>query len=98
MFVLPKSISCFARKDQAYSCITIPGIILKIFSMTDTLLLKIANIELDSHRMEVRRNKKLIPLTPLEFKLLEYLIRNKNTIVSRKELLTQLWQYSPDIQ
>ena len=66
--------------------------------MANDILLKIADIELDSRRMEVRRAQKIISLTPLEFKLLEYLIRNKNTVVSRKELLTQLWQYSPDIQ
>lgn len=60
--------------------------------------LRIADLEIDSRRMEVRRGKTLIPLTPLEFKLLEYLLRNKNNVVTRQELLADLWQYSPDIQ
>ena len=66
--------------------------------MAEEALLKIADIELDRRRMEVRRARKVIPLTPLEFKLLEYLIRNKNAVVTRQTLLTELWQYSPDIQ
>src|SRR5438552_3779994 len=66
--------------------------------MSQELVLIVADIELDPHRMEVRRANKLIALTILEFKLLEYLMRNKNTVVPRKELLVKLWQYSPDIQ
>ncbi len=66
--------------------------------MMDEVVLVVADVELDGKRMEVRRGKKLIPLTTLEFKLLEYLMRNKNSVVTRKDLLVKLWQYSPDIQ
>ena len=48
-------------------------------SDTDTRL-KILDLELDSKTMEVKRNGKMIQLTPQEFKLLQYLMSNKGRI------------------
>jgi two-component system OmpR family response regulator len=48
-------------------------------------------LEMDLVRRSVRREGELIELVPQEFKLLEYLMRNKNRPVTRKMLLEKVW-------
>lgn len=60
--------------------------------------LKVGNLELDEKTMEVKRENKLIQLTPQEFKLLEYLMRNKGGILTRDMILNRVWLYSQDIE
>ncbi len=60
--------------------------------------LKIADLELDGKTLEVKRGGKAIPLTPKEFKLLEYLMSNKGRILTRDMILNRVWLYSPDIE
>lgn len=60
-------------------------------------IMKIADLTLDTARVEVKRNNKRIELTPQEFKLLEYLIHNKGRVLSRTMILDRLWAFSPDI-
>ncbi len=64
---------------------------------TDTKL-KVDDLELDEKTMEVRRDNKLVQLTPQEFKLLEYLMRNKGGILTRDMILNRVWLYSQDIE
>jgi len=47
----------------------------------------------DSH--EVRRGDRRIDLTQREFELLEYLMRNERIVVSRQQLLDDVWGYDP---
>ena len=61
-------------------------------------ILKIADLELNSSTMEVKRDERLIQLTPLEFKLLEYLMRNKGQVTTREMILSHIWMYSSDIK
>jgi two-component system OmpR family response regulator len=48
-------------------------------------------LEMDLVQRSVRREGELIELVPQEFKLLEYLMRNKNRAVTRKMLLEKVW-------
>jgi DNA-binding response OmpR family regulator len=66
-------------------------------SETDTRL-KILDLELDSKTMEVKRNGKMIQLTPQEFKLLQYLMSNKGRILTREMILSRIWLYSSDVE
>lgn len=66
-------------------------------SDTDTKL-KILDLELDSKTMEVKRNGKMIQLTPQEFKLLQYLMSNKGRILTREMILSRIWLYSSDVE
>lgn len=66
-------------------------------SDTDTKL-KILDLELDSKTMEVKRNGKIIQLTPQEFKLLQYLMSNKGRILTREMILSRIWLYSSDVE
>ncbi len=58
----------------------------------------ILDLNLDSETLHVERNGKEIQLTPKEFKLLEYLMRNKGRILTREMILNRIWLYSPDIE
>ncbi|OGH10573.1 MAG: hypothetical protein A2857_06815 [Candidatus Levybacteria bacterium RIFCSPHIGHO2_01_FULL_36_15] len=60
--------------------------------------LKIADLELDMKTLEVQRGRKTISLTPKEFKLLEYLLKNTGRILTREMILNRIWLYSPDIE
>ena len=61
-------------------------------------ILKVAGLELNSKAFEVKRNGREILLTPQEFKLLEYLMINKSRIMSRKMILSNIWEYSDDLK
>jgi DNA-binding response OmpR family regulator len=61
-------------------------------------ILKVADLELNSKTLEVRRNGKQIQLTPQEFKLLQYLMSNKGRILTREMILSRIWLYSSDVE
>jgi len=54
-------------------------------------VLVLEDLELDLNRKVARRGGKAIDLTAKEFSLLEYLIRNKNRVISRNEILEKVW-------
>lgn len=60
--------------------------------------MKVADLELDSNTLEVKRGEKEIQLTPQEYKLLQYLMNNKGRILTREMILNRVWLYSPDIE
>jgi DNA-binding response OmpR family regulator len=60
-------------------------------NMGDQRVLKLEDLELDLDRKVARRGGKTIDLTAKEFALLEYLIRNKNRVISRSEILEKVW-------
>lgn len=62
------------------------------------LHLRVADLEMDLIRREVRRDGKLIDLQPREFHLLEYLMRHAGELVTRTMLLEQVWEYHFDPQ
>lgn len=61
-------------------------------------LMTIADLTLNHKTFEVKRGGKQIRLTPLEFKLLEYLMYNKGLILTRAMILSRIWLYSSDVE
>src|SRR3989344_4576921 len=61
-------------------------------------VLKIADLTLNTETYEVKRNGTIISLTPKEFKLLEYLMINKNRVLNREQILSRIWEYHYDIE
>jgi two-component system copper resistance phosphate regulon response regulator CusR len=53
--------------------------------------LRAADLEMNLDNKEVHRAGKRIKLTAKEFQLLEYLMRNKNRVVSRADLAINVW-------
>ncbi len=52
---------------------------------------------LDTIRFKVKRDNQIIKLSTKEFAILEYLIRQKNTVVSRGQLVAHVWVYDTDV-
>ena len=61
-----------------------------------TTVLKVADLELDPLRHEVRRNGKRLDLTNREYAILDYLMRNAGCVVTRTMLMEHVWDYSFD--
>ena len=60
--------------------------------------LTLADLEMDLLSREVRRGGKAIDLTAREFRILEYLLRNQDRVVTRSMLLEKVWDYHFDPQ
>ena len=59
-------------------------------------VLRIADLELNTKSMEVKRGGKKIGLTPKEFTLLEFLMRNKGIVLSRVQIAERVWDITFD--
>jgi TolB-like protein/tetratricopeptide (TPR) repeat protein len=55
------------------------------------LIFDLGDYALDTDRRELRRGPALVALEPQVFDLLEYLIRNRERVVSRDDLLASVW-------
>jgi two-component system OmpR family response regulator len=58
----------------------------------DTLL-QVGPIELDLIERTAKRGQRVIDLLPREFKLLEYMMRRKDQMLTRAMLLEEVWKY-----
>lgn len=61
-------------------------------------ILKIADLELNIDNKEVKRSNQRIALTAKEFQLLEYLLRNRDKVVSRVDIAKDVWEIDFDTQ
>jgi two-component system, OmpR family, response regulator len=59
---------------------------------------RVADLELDRLARKVKRGSEPIVLQPREFRLLEYLMKNAGTVVTRTMLLEKVWDYHFDPQ
>jgi two-component system OmpR family response regulator len=59
---------------------------------------RVGNLELDRLSRKVTRGGEPIVLQPREFRLLEYLMKNAGTVVTRTMLLEKVWDYHFDPQ
>lgn len=59
--------------------------------------LQVADLKLDRETKEVFREGKTIALTAREFRLLEFLLKNKNKVVSRMDILENVWDVNHDL-
>lgn len=57
----------------------------------------IGDLEINTKKVEVTRANKKIKLTPHEFNLLTYLLKNKDRVLTREMILNKVWQYSYDV-
>lgn len=51
------------------------------------------NVSVDLARLEVYRGDEVATLTPREGQILEYLVRNRHRVVTREDLLLDVWNY-----
>lgn len=55
------------------------------------------DLELNTSSFEVKRSNKEIELSKKEFSLLEYLMRNKNRIITKEKIIEHVWSYDSDV-
>ena len=65
---------------------------------TDNSVLQLGDLKLDLLSRRVEREGQLIDLQPREYKLLEFLLRRPNQVVTRTMLLEGVWEYHFDPQ
>ncbi|NIG53399.1 response regulator transcription factor [Chitinophaga sp. Cy-1792] len=59
--------------------------------VTNSNILQLANLELDTDTKTARRGGNNIQLTATEYRLLEFLLKNPRKVLSRMEILEQVW-------
>jgi len=62
----------------------------------EAVILRVADLTLDSARRLVRRGEEKIELTPREFTLLDYLMRNPGRVLTRTLIAERVWGYDFD--
>ena len=55
--------------------------------------LPVTGVTIDFKRLTVQKNEQPVALTPNEFRLLKFLFQNSNQVLSRDQILEQVWGY-----
>jgi len=66
-------------------------------AQTNDPVLHIKDLTLDPKTFTVKRDGKIIELSAKEFSLLEYLLRNKNAVLTKDQIIAHVWNYDSDI-
>lgn len=66
-------------------------------SNLESNILEIADLTLNSQTYEVKRNNKIVKLSSKEYALLEYLMRNRDRILTKENIISHVWDYDADI-
>ena len=57
-------------------------------------ILQVQNLEIDTEKRMVTVDGKVVDLTKKEYELLTYLVQNKNIVLTREQILNEVWGYS----
>ncbi len=74
----------------------VQALIRRAGNITDPTMVSYADLSVDIMKRQVKRADELIELQPLEFSLLEYLLRNKERVVSKTMIMEHVWNYNFD--
>ena len=74
------------------------AVIRRNYNETDNSILQLGDLKMDLLSRRVEREGQLIDLQPREYKLLEFLLRRPNQVVTRTMLLEGVWEYHFDPQ
>jgi len=76
----------------------IQALIRRANGISEPTKLKIADLSMNLLTREVTRGGRTIELQPIEFSLLEYLMRNAGRVVSKTMIIEHVWNYNFDPQ
>ena len=62
-------------------------------SANESSVVQFGEVRIDFLAMEVQRAERQVSLTAMEFKVLKFFVLNPNRVISRDELLNQVWGY-----
>ncbi len=60
-------------------------------------ILQLADLELDTVKLTVKRGEKMINLSNKEYSLLEYLMRHAGQILTKDQIINHVWSYDSDV-
>lgn len=66
-------------------------------AVSQSTVLKVGDLTLDTINYEVKRAGKVINLSSKEFALLEYLMRNSGHVISKDTIISHVWDFDADI-
>ena len=66
------------------------------YQIQEATILRFADVEMNLEKKECLRDGQRIQLTPREFALMEYLLRNPGRVISKAEISEQVWNLSFD--
>lgn len=61
--------------------------------MTESKIIKVSDLTIDQSTREVRKQEDSIDLTKTEYELLEYLMVNNGMVLTRDQIIEQVWGY-----
>ena len=73
--------------------VRIEAILRRSGKLAGDITIEINGIAFDGNNLRAVKNEKRVNLTRREMDIMAYLYQNKNRIVSKQELLTQVWHY-----
>jgi DNA-binding response OmpR family regulator len=59
--------------------------------------LTVGDLQIDTLNYQVKRAGKHIMLSGKEFALLEYLVRHKNKVITKEQIINHVWDYDADV-
>jgi DNA-binding response OmpR family regulator len=68
------------------------------YSSAESDVMVIDDLVLEQATGQARRGDEIIPLTPIEFRLLMHLARHRGQALSRAQIVDAVWGYAPDIE
>ena len=61
---------------------------------TNKMILEVQGLQIDTDKRLVTVDEQVVDLTKKEYELLLYLVQNKNIVLSREQILNEVWGYS----
>ncbi|MCG8687286.1 MAG: response regulator transcription factor [Desulfobacterales bacterium] len=74
----------------------VQALIRRAGNVTEPVALTYGDLSVDIIKRQVKRGNDYIDLQPLEFSLLEYLVRNRERVVSKTMIMEHVWNYNFD--
>jgi DNA-binding response OmpR family regulator len=68
------------------------------FAQANTDLLHLQDLTLDLARGEALRGGQPLSLTPTEYRLLVFLVRNRGRALTRSQIIEAVWGYAPELE
>lgn len=76
--------------------VRVQALVRRASAVVESTVLRVADLEMDLVTHKVTRNGRRIDLQPLEYQLLEYLLRNKGRVISKNTIMERVWDYNFD--
>ena len=68
------------------------------YSSAESAVMVINDLVLDQATGQLRRGDEFINLTPIEFRLMNYLARHRGQALTRAQIVEAVWGYAPDVE